>query len=485
MFEGLYSWSAVAPALVVLATALVVMMTDLFVEPGNRIVPWLTIAGLFAGLVVSISMWGTEEVAFSGAWKIGAFSIYFYCIFIVAAIITIFFSMSHEERRGRFPGEYWSLIPFSVVGMMVMASAADLITLIIGLETMSLCAYVMVGLNRGDKRSSEGALKYFLLGAFASAFLLYGTAFIYGSVITTRFAEITVFVSAHSNAIPFNLQVGAILLLVGLGFKVAAVPFHMWAPDAYQAAPTPVTGFMATAIKAAGFAAIVKIFGLMLATSALVLQDLIWWLALLSMIVGNFAAVMQMNLKRMLAYSSIAHVGYLLTAIVGSDPGVSLQGGTGVLFYLVSYALMTLGAFGVLIIIGGGEDRRETLVDMTGLASKSPGLALAMTIFMVSMSGIPPTIGFFGKFYVFGAAVQSGYTGLAVIGILTSVVGVFYYLRVVVNMYMKPAEKSFVPWRRSRISDITLGVLAAAVLYIGIFPQSLLDLARSAFKSLF
>ncbi len=485
MFEGLYSWSAVAPALVVLATALVVMMTDLFVEPGNRIVPWLTIAGLFAGLVVSISMWGTEEVAFSGAWKIGAFSIYFYCIFIVAAIITIFFSMSHEERRGRFPGEYWSLIPFSVVGMMVMASAADLITLIIGLETMSLCAYVMVGLNRGDQRSSEGALKYFLLGAFASAFLLYGTAFIYGSVITTRFAEITVFVSAHSNAIPFNLQVGAILLLVGLGFKVAAVPFHMWAPDAYQAAPTPVTGFMATAIKAAGFAAIVKIFGLMLATSAVILQDLIWWLALLSMIVGNFAAVMQMNLKRMLAYSSIAHVGYLLTAIVGSDPGVSLQGGTGVLFYLVSYALMTLGAFGVLIIIGGGEDRRETLVDMTGLASKSPGLALAMTIFMVSMSGIPPTIGFFGKFYVFGAAVQSGYTGLAVIGILTSVVGVFYYLRVVVNMYMKPAEKSFVPWRRSRVSDITLGVLAAAVLYIGIFPQSLLDLARSAFKSLF
>ncbi|MFC1629501.1 NADH-quinone oxidoreductase subunit N, partial [Gemmatimonadota bacterium] len=237
MFEGLYSWSAVAPALVVLATALVVMMTDLFVEPGNRIVPWLTIAGLFAGLIVSISMWGTEEVAFSGAWKIGAFSIYFYCIFIVAAIVTILFSMTHEERRGRFPGEYWSLITFSVVGMMVMASAADLITLIIGLETMSLCAYVLVGLNRGDQRSSEGALKYFLLGAFASAFLLYGTAFMYGSMLTTRFSEIAVFVSTHSNAIPFNLQVGAILLLVGLGFKVAAVPFHMWAPDAYQAAP--------------------------------------------------------------------------------------------------------------------------------------------------------------------------------------------------------------------------------------------------------
>lgn len=485
MFEGLYSWSAVAPALVVLATALVAMMTDLFVEPGKRIVPWLTIAGLLAGLVVTISMWGTEEVAFSGAWKIGMFSLFFYCIFIVAAIITILFTMSHEEKRGRFPGEYWSLISFSVVGMMVMASAADLITLIIGLETMSLCAYILVGLNRGDPRSSEGALKYFLLGAFASAFLLYGAAFIYGSVITTRFSEIGSFISAHGNAIPFNLQVGATLLLVGLGFKVAAVPFHMWAPDAYQAAPTPVTGFMATAIKAAGFAAIVKIFGLVFASPSMIMQDLIWWLALLSMIVGNFAAVMQTNLKRMLAYSSVAHVGYLLTAIVGSDPGVSLQGGTGVLFYLVSYALMTLGAFGVLIIIGGGEDRRETLVDMTGLADKSPGLALAMAVFMISMSGIPPTVGFFGKFYVFGAAVQSGYTGLAVMGILTSVVGVFYYMRVVVNMYMKPAEKSFVPYRRSRISDITVGVLAAAVLYLGIFPQSLLDLARSAFQSLF
>ncbi len=485
MFEGLYSWSAVAPTLVVLATALIVMLVDLFVKPGSRIVPWLTIVGLLAGLAVTIGMWGTEEVAFSGAWKIGAYSLFFYALFIVAAIITILFTLSHEQRRGRFPGEYWSLITFSVVGMMVMASAADLITLIIGLETMSLCAYVMVGLNRNDPRSSEGALKYFLLGAFASAFLLYGAAFIYGSVVTTRFSEIGAFIAAHGDSIPFTLQVGGILLLVGLGFKVAAVPFHMWAPDAYQAAPTPVTGFMATAVKAAGFAAIVKIFGLVFASSAVVMQDLIWWLALLSMIVGNFAAVMQMNLKRMLAYSSVAHVGYLLTAIVGSDPGVSLQGGTGVLFYLVSYTLMTLGAFGVLIIIGGGEDRRETLVDLTGLASKSPGLALAMTIFMVSMSGIPPTIGFFGKFYVFGAAVQSGYTGLAVIGILTSVVGVFYYFRVVVNMYMKPAEKSFVPYRRSRISDITLGVLAVAVIYLGIFPQSLLSLARNAFQSLF
>lgn len=485
MFDALYSWSAVLPVMVVLCSAVVVLLVDLLVRPGSRLVPWLTVAGLVAGFITTISMWGTREVAFSGAWRMGEYSQFFYLIFCAAAAIAVILSMTHEERRGRFPGEYYTLILFSVVGMMAMASADDLITLIIGLETMSLCAYVLVGLNRHDRRSSEGAIKYFLLGAFASAFLLYGTTLIYGATATTRLGDITAFLSSHGTPPPLLLQIGATLLLVGLGFKVAAVPFHMWAPDAYQAAPTPITGFMATAVKAAGFAAVVRIFGLLFANSAFGMKELLWWIALLSMVVGNFGAVMQMNLKRMLAYSSVAHVGYLLTAIVGSSPGASPQGGTGVLFYLVSYTLMTLGAFGVLVVVGGGEDRRETLVDMAGLGSKSPGIALAMTVFLVSLSGIPPTVGFFGKFYAFGAAVQSGYVGLAVIGVLTSVIGVFYYFRVVVFMYMKPAEKAFLPFRRSIVTDLTLGVLVAAVLYAGIFPESLLNLARNAFLSLF
>jgi NADH-quinone oxidoreductase subunit N len=485
MFGELYSWSAVAPAVTVLAAAAIVLVVDLFVRPGHRLIPWLAAAGLLAGIVVSALMWGTREKAFSGAWFLGEYSIFFYILFCAVAIVTVILSTAHEERRGRFPGEYYSLLLFSVVGMMAMASAEDLITLIIGLETMSLCAYVLVGLNRWERRSGEGAIKYFLLGAFASAFLIYGTALIYGATGTTGFDGIAAFMEDSTEGPGLLLLSGALLLLVGLGFKVAAVPFHMWAPDAYQAAPTPITGFMATAVKAAGFAAVVKIFGLLLATPATSIQNVIWWIALLSMVVGNFAAIAQMNLKRMLAYSSVAHVGYLLTAVVGSAPSSSPLGGTGVLYYLAAYALMTLGAFSVLVVAGGGADRRETLTDLAGLAGKSPALALAMTIFMVSLSGIPPTVGFFGKFYAFGAAVQSGYIGLAVVGVLTSVVAVFYYFRVVVYMYMKPPEKTYLPYGRPRLANLTVGILAIAVLYAGIFPETLLQLARHAFLSLF
>ncbi len=484
MFEGLYSWTAVAPALTVLAAAGVVLIVDLIVKPGHRLVPWLATAGLLAGLVVSLGMWGTRETAFSGAWRLGEYSLFFYALFCVAAAVSVILSIAHEERRGRLPGEYYSLLLFSVVGMMAMASAEDLITLIIGLETMSLCAYVLVGLNRWERRSGEGAVKYFLLGAFASAFLIYGTALVYGATGTTSFTAIASFMAEQGEGPPLLLLGGAVLLMVGLGFKVAAVPFHMWAPDAYQAAPTPVTGFMATAVKAAGFAAVLRIFGLLFATPATTLQNLIWWIAMFSMVVGNLAAIMQINLKRMLAYSGVAHAGYLLTAVVGSTPETSALGGTGVLFYLVAYTLMTLGAFAVLIVLGGGADRRETLIDLAGLAGKSPGLALAMTVFMVSLSGIPPTVGFFGKFYAFGAAVQSGFIGLAVIGMLTSVVAVFYYFRVVVYMFMKPAEKTFIPHRCPRLAGLVVGLLTAAVLYAGIFPQDLLQLARRAFLSL-
>ncbi len=484
-FSELYSWIAVAPVVTVLATALLVLTVDLFTRPGHRLIPWICAAGLLAGIVVSFSMWGAHETAFSGAWQLNNFSLFFYILFCAVALVVVLLSVAHETRQGRFPGEYYILLLFGVVGMMVMASANDLITMIIGFETMSLSAYILVSLNRWDRRSGEGALKYFLLGAFASAFLLYGTALIYGATGTTGFTGIAFFLKEPGNGPGLLLMGGGALLMVGLGFKVAAVPFHMWAPDAYQAAPTPITAFMATAVKAAGFAAVVKIFGLLLATPATRLQEMLWWIAMLSMVAGNFAAIAQWNIKRMLAYSSIAHAGYLLTAIVGSVPETSPLGGTGILFYLTAYSLMTLGAFGVLVLIGGGADRRETLNDLNGLAGRSPGLALAMAIFMISLAGIPPTAGFFGKFYAFGAAVQAGYVGLAVIGVLSSVVAAFYYFRVVVYMYMKPSEKTFLPYRRPAIANFTVAVLAIAVLYVGIFPETLLQLARNAFLSLF
>ncbi|MFO7767749.1 MAG: NADH-quinone oxidoreductase subunit N [bacterium] len=485
MFEGLYSWSAVTPALVVLGTAVLVLMVDLLVRPGSRLIPWLAGAGLLAGFLVSLAMQGTRETAFSGAWRLDPYALFFYALFCAAGAVTVVLSGAHEERQGRFPGEYYALLLFSVVGMMAMASAEDLITLILGLETMSLPAYVLVGLNRPDRRTSEGAVKYFLLGAFASAFLLYGTALIYGAAGATDFETLGSYLTAAGGSPGPLFGAGAVMLLVGLGFKVAAVPFHMWAPDAYQAAPTPITAFMATAIKAAGFAAMVRIFGLLFAYPAAGYHDLVYALAVLSMIVGNFGALMQANLKRMLAYSSVAHVGYLLVALVASRPLVSTQAGTSVLFYLTGYALMTLGAFAVMVMVQGGADRRETLPDWAGLSSRSPGLALAMALFMISLSGIPGTVGFFGKFYAFGAAVQTGYIGLAVLGVLTSVVGVYYYLRVVVYMYMRPAEKSYEVYPRPLAGRLTAGILAVAVLYAGIFPQSLLQAARTAFLSLF
>jgi len=485
MFEGLYSWSAVAPALVVLGAALLVLLVDLFAQPGSRLLPWLTGAGLLAGFLVSLFMWGTRELAFSGAWRLDSYALFFYALFCASAAVTVILSEAHEERQGRFPGEYYALILFSVVGMMAMASAEDLITLIVGLEVMSVPAYVLVGLNRPDRRATEGALKYFLLGAFASAFLLYGTALIYGAVGATGFDALGRFLTASPEGPGLLFSAGAVLLLVGLGFKIAVVPFHMWAPDAYQAAPTPVTGFMATAVKAAGFAAVVRIYGLLFAHPAGGYHDLLYALAVLSMVVGNFGALMQANLKRMLAYSSVAHVGYLLVAVVASRPQVSTQAGVSVLFYLAGYALMTLGAFAVLVMVQGGADRRETLPDWAGLSGRSPGLALAMAVFMISLSGIPGTVGFFGKFYAFGAAVQSGYIGLAVLGVLTSVVGVYYYFRVVVYMYMRPAEKRYEVYRRPLAGRLTAGILAVAVLYAGILPENLLQAARAAFLSLF
>jgi NADH-quinone oxidoreductase subunit N len=468
-----------------LGAAVISLLTDLFARPGSRLVPWIAFLGLVAGFVTSVAMWGRSELAFSGFWSLSNYSLFFEAFFCAVSAMVVLLSLAHEERRGRFPGEYYILLQFSVVGMMVMASANELITLIIGLETMSLPAYVLVGLNRGDRRATEGALKYFLLGAFATAFLIYGTALVYGASATTRFGDLVLFLNMHAGSPGTLMYAGTGLLLVGFGFKIASVPFHMWAPDAYQAAPTPIAGFMATAMKAAGLAALLRVFGVLFAELAPALKEALWVLSLASMIVGNLAAMVQPNLKRMLAYSSIAHVGYILTAIVASQPSASPLGGISVLFYVVAYALMTLGAFAVLIVAGGGTDRRETLPDFAGFAGKNPALALAMTVFMISLAGIPPTAGFFGKFYVFGAAVQSGYIGLAVVGVLTSVVGVFYYMRVVVYMYMKSPEKSFQTDPHPFFAGATVLLLAGAVIYTGLFPQSLLQLARAAFSSLF
>ena len=355
-----------------------------------------------------------------------------------------------------------------------MAASNDLITIFLGLELMSLALYVMVGFRRSRLDSNEAALKYFLLGAFASGFLLYGIALLYGATGTTNLARMTEFLAASPLSGNPLLVVGGLLLLTGFAFKVAAVPFHMWTPDAYEGAPTSVTGFMAAGAKAAGFAALLRVVLHALGGANGGWSSLLSAVAMLTMTVGNVTALLQNNLKRMLAYSSIAHAGYLLIAVVtgGSD------GASAALFYLAVYAVMNLGAFGVLTLLGRQQEERVTLGDLAGLGFRQPLLGLAMTFFMLSLGGIPPTAGFMAKVYLFGVAVKAGYVPLVIVGVLNSVVSVFYYLRVTVAMYMEepPGEPVSVSWATPGV--IALLACLALTLWWGLQAHALLDLAQ-------
>jgi NADH-quinone oxidoreductase subunit N len=356
--------------------------------------------------------------------------------------------------------------------MMLMGSAADLVMFFLGLELMSICFYVLAGFARGRLTSNEAALKYFLLGAFATGFLLYGIALIYGATGTTNIEGVLKGGSADS--VLFLIGLG--LLAVGLAFKVAAVPFHMWVPDVYEGAPTTVSGFMSTGGKAAAFAAFLIIFAPPLLLKVDSLRDVLAVLAVLSMIVGNVLAIAQTNIKRMLAYSSIAHAGYILVGIVAANQA----GANGVLFYLLAYTVMNVGAFGVLSIGETLEGRCLTFEEYSGLASRRPALAGLMALFMFSLTGIPPFAGFFGKYYVFAGAIEGGYTWLAIVGVLMSVVSAYYYLRLVVLMYFREEGSTMAP-EVSRVSLAALIISAAAVIAMGVFPSSILMLTRYVF----
>jgi NADH-quinone oxidoreductase subunit N len=438
--------------------------------------------GLSAASTALLIAEGGRRVILHGALVIDPQALAFHMIFVVVAALTILASVAHLESQGAAHGEFYALILFAVAGMTIMAASENLLSIFIGLELLSIPLYILAGFTRDRVYAIEGALKYFLLGAFSTGFILYGIALLYGATGRIDLAGIAEAVTAAEGgtADPVLLAGGA-LLLVGLAFKIAAVPFHFWAPDVYQGSLAPVAGFMATGTKAAAFAALVRIVTVGLAGSPVHHQwiVIVSILAILSMVIGNVVALAQQNIKRMLAYSSIANAGYLLVALAAV--GRNGDGAGSLMFYLAVYAFMTIGAFAVAAILGreGETDQGFALSAYAGLGKRRPFLAVAMTVFMLSLTGIPPAAGFMAKFYIFRDAVRAGLVPLAAVGLVASVIGAFYYLRVVVQMYFRePAPESGVPSAMTPTDALAIAIAAAAILWIGLFPAGLLNLAR-------
>jgi len=473
--------NAIVPMACVTAAGIAAMVAEAFREPGERMpIGGLGAVGLVGAGIASFLLWGRDAVSF-GVVAADNFGLFVTWILIVVGLLSLGFSATTIDRERLPGGEYYALMLFAIAGMMLMATATDLLLIFLALEVLSLAVYVLTGLRRSSAAATEAALKYFLLGAFSSAFFLYGIAFTYGLTGSTRLDRVGSLMAAQAMS-PTPMQFVALgLLLVGFAFKVAAVPFHMWTPDAYEGAPPAVTGFMSTGVKAAAFAAFVRVF---LSAFEPLRNDwapVLWIVAAATMIVGTVVGVAQLNVKRMLAYSSIAHGGYILLALLASND----VGKAAVLFYLLVYAITNLGAFGIIAALEGVDRPNDRVADYAGLWYDHPRLAALMTIFLLSLGGFPPTAGFIAKWYVFSAAVKAGYNGLAIIGVLTSVVSVFFYLRIVVMMYMTQPDADVQVPPVSRAAGIALAVSAALVFYLGILPTRVLDWAAASVKTIF
>ena len=448
----------------------------------SRLAGWLSLLGVLASGIGLGAMWimGVEPDGLAQMVALDPFRYAAAAVALIAAAGTILISIAYMERERLLAPEYYPLILLATAGMMFLAGAEDLIVLFLGLEVMSVAVYVLAGYNRANPFSAEAALKYFLIGAFASGFLLYGIALVYGATGTTNLSLIGAQLSGKLPPLMASLGLG--LLLIGFGFKVAAVPFHMWAPDVYDGSPTPVTGFMATGVKAAAFAALVRVLLEAFPSAVPVWQPVIAAMAIASMVLGNLVALAQRSLKRMLAYSSIAHAGYLLVAVW---PG-SRVGAGAVLLYLLAYGLTTLASFGFVAVLGRGGERDLTADDLAGLGATRPLLALGLAVCMLSLLGFPGTFGFIGKWYIISATVAEGQFILPVVLVVTSVVSAGYYLPVIMAMYMKPAPPVS-PYDGLRLSPASAGAIAvsvALILLLGVWPGGLLDLAGQSAATL-
>lgn len=469
---------SILPVMIVAGWALLLLVVDLWI-PRNRkgITALLAAVGLAIALGFVLASSGSTILGFNQMVVLDGFASFMQVLFLVSGMAAVALAYDYIQRMNINHGEFYVLMMFSIAGMMLMSQAYNLLMVFLALELLSIPLYVLAGFARTRLESEEASLKYFLLGAFASGFVLYGTALIFSATGQLDFVGIAAVVTAGSaNSVLF--LIGSALLLTGFGFKIAAVPFQMWTPDVYQGAPTPVTAFMSVAVKAAGFAALMRVFLVLFPSLSEHLTPILWVMAALTMIVGNIVALAQNNIKRMLAYSAIAHAGYILMAFVAFGNGEVVRNTVAAtLFYLVAYGLTSFGAWALVVVIEREYGKGILLDDLAGIGKHYPWLGIAMLIFMLSFAGIPLTMGFWGKFYLFRTAVQAGYIGLAIIGLLTSVASAYYYLRVVVYMFMKPGEPKLQinPW-----VSFVIGVAALAVLLLSLMPWTILELASRA-----
>jgi NADH-quinone oxidoreductase subunit N len=474
-----FAWLPILPLIAVTIGAIVVLLAGVrMADDESEGLGWLALATLGVAFVLALGQVGQTGFAFGGALAVDGFSGFFQLTILIAAAFTVLMSLDYASDNHLAGAEYYSLLLFSTLGMMLMAAAGDLVVIFLGLETMSIAVYVLAGMRRLDPRSNEAAIKYFLLGAFSTGFLLYGIALIYGA---TGSIKLEVIRTALSGSMTSNslLRLGLAMLLVGFGFKVAAVPFHMWTPDVYEGAPTPITAFMAVGVKLGAFAGFVRIFLVGLLPVSGQWSEALWVVAVLTMTTGNVIAVVQTNIKRMLAYSAIAHAGYVLIGMIAASP----EGGAAVLYYLLTYAFTTLGAFGIVVALERRQLAGDLIADYRGLSTRSPALAAAMAVFLLSFTGVPPLAGFMGKFYIFSAALRQGYTYLVVIAVVNSVIAAFYYISVIVAMYME--EGGVEPARMTRRPALVaaIGLSAIATVLVGIYPAPYMTAAQNAFNS--
>jgi NADH-quinone oxidoreductase subunit N len=472
---------AIVPMLCVTLAALASMAAEAFRGRGERMpIGALGLVGLAGAAVSAVLLWDRNAEGF-GVIAGDNFGLFVTIVLAIVGVLTIMFSSQVLDRDGLPSGEYYALVLFSIVGMIMMATATDLLVIFVALEILSLAVYVLTAIRRDSLPGTEAAFKYFLLGAFSSAFFLYGIAFTYGVTGSTRLGAVGSSLSAQSMTDNPMILLAVGMLLVGFAFKISAVPFHMWTPDAYEGAPAVVTGFMSTGVKAAAFAAFARVFLSAFEPFTGDWAPVVAAIALGTMILGTVVGVAQTNLKRMLAYSSIAHGGYLLVGLVAANQ----VGKAAILFYLLAYSVTNLAAFGVIALLGARDKANDSLRDYAGLWHTRPALAALMTVSLLSLGGLPPTAGFIGKWYIFSAAVSAGYYGLAVVGVLTSVISVFFYLRVVVMMYMADRDETIVPARVGGLGMAALVVSIAAIVYLGVLPTQVLSLAADSISTIF
>ncbi len=479
------NWALIMPSLVIVSTMLIVLIFDLFDAISKKVLGHITIAGAGIALVESVRMLRTKSFGtqFGGMFEVDAYSLFFNIIFLVSTILVVLISLSYLGRDDRKQGPYYLLILLATLGMMLMAAGNELIVVFLGLELMSLSLYVLAGYFRDNPASSEAGMKYLLLGAFASAFFLYGIALIYGATGTTSIPDIATYLTdltAESKS-PL-LFAGVFLLIVGFGFKVAIVPFHQWAPDVYEGAPTTIAAFISAGPKAAGFAAFVRIFMEALPNITSEWSTVLIILAMLTMTVGNVIAIAQTNIKRMLAYSSIAHAGYVLIGLAAANS----EGTSSAIMYLLIYCVMNIGAFGAVILARTADGESLMISDYAGLGFKKPLIGMLMSLMLLSLAGFPPFAGFVGKIYIFKSAFKTAVetennwmVWLVIVGAINTAISAFYYLRVVVTMYMREPEDEleFNPYP----STLVIGLVLAAigVLLLGILPSLIVDPVRA------